>query len=202
MLNLFLMTSLSTAYAEETPPESTWVSKVFSMQETRIALGVANEFVSDSSIAQTYETSKVFPNIALQYRFHKQFLVSAELGLVNMTGNFGKSSFQQIPSSFHGQVLLGDERVEPFAGLGLSIVHFLENYPEGTVSGTKIGLDYRAGFRIKTNLIQSSQHPSLDMGPKQMDFEIHVGQRIHKMTGGDGFDMSSLRIGLGLNTRF
>ena len=201
MLNFFAI-FLSTAVAEETTTESNWLTKGFETQEIRFLVGATNESLSDSSIVQTYDSSNFFPTISLQYRFHTNLAAAAEVGFADMTGNLGKSSFQTIPSSFSIQALFGNDRVEPFAALGLSIVHFLESYPEGTISGTKVGLDYRAGCRIKTNLIQPSQHPSLQQGPKQMDFEFHLGQRIHQITGGDGFNMSAIRIGIGLNTRF
>ena len=202
MLNLFIAILLSTARAQETAPEANGFIKGFDTQEIRVLVGAANESLSDTSIVQTYDSSNFFPSIALQYRFHTNILAAAEIGFADMTGNYGKSSFQTIPSSIGLQVLFGDEKVEPFFGLGASIVHFLESYPSGTIAGSKFGFDYRAGCRIKTALIKPSQHPGLQEGPKQMDFELHLGQRIHQITGGEGFNMSTLRIGIGLNTRF
>jgi hypothetical protein len=203
MLNLLFATTLS-AYAQE-PLPSSWGMKGFETQETRVMIGAVGEFWADPSIAQVYEPSSVFVNLSLRYRFHQHFSAGAELGLVDNTGNGSLSKLQLIPTVLHANVLFGTDRIEPFVGLGLSIVHFLETYPSSSISGSKVGLDFRSGFRIKTNFIQPKQHPKLEMGPKQMDIEIQVGQRLHQIFGfgaGEGFNMSALRLGVGLNTRF
>lgn len=202
MLN-FLILAVSTASAQETKPS--WGMSGFDTQETRIMVGAVGEFWADPSITQVYKASETFVDIALRYRFHQHFSIGAEVGLVDVTGNNNKSTLQIIPTVLQLDVLFGNDRVEPFVGVGLSIVHFLETYPSATVSGSKIGMDFRSGFRIKTNFIQPEQHPSAQMGPKQMDIEVHVGQRMHQMFGvgvGEGFNMSALRLGIGLNTRF
>lgn len=190
-------------FAQE--PASTWGKEGFRTQETRVLLGAVGEFWADSSITKVYKPSEVFVDIGLRYRFHQHFSVGAEVGLVDLSGNNEKSTLQLIPTVLHANVLFGNDRVEPFVGIGVSIVHFLETYPSSNVSGSKVGLDFRSGFRIKTNLIRPQQHPSTQMGPKQMDVEVQVGQRFHQMFGaglGEGFNMSALRLGVGLNTRF
>ena len=204
MLN-FLILASSTAFSQETKAPSSWGMSGFDTQETRIMVGAVGEFWADPAITQIYSASEVFVDISLRYRFHQHFSIGAEVGLVDVTGNSNKSTLQIIPTVLNANILFGNDRVEPFVGLGVSIVHFLETYPSASVSGSKVGLDFRSGFRIKTNFIQPVQHPSAQMGPKQLDIEVHIGQRMHQIFGagaGEGFNMSALRLGIGLNTRF
>ena len=203
---LFFFSSLLPAIAQDSPEKDpSWGKEGFKTQETRIMLGAVGEFWADTAISQVYKPSDVFVNLGLRYRFHQHFAVGAEVGLIDVTGNEGKSTLQIIPTVLNANILFGTERIEPFVGLGVSIVHFLESYPSSNISGSKVGLDFRSGFRIKTNFIQPNQHPSLQMGPKQMDIEVQVGQRFHQIFGvgsGEGFNMSALRLGVGLNIRF
>jgi len=204
MLNLLIFTA-STAFSQEPEVPSSWGSAGFKTQETRLMVGLTGEFWSDPSIIEIYKDSDIFVDFSLRYRFHQHFSVGAQIGLVNLSGNNNKSNLQIIPTVLHANVLFGNERVEPFVGLGLSMVHFLETSDVQPVSGTKVGFDFRSGFRIKTNFVQKQQHPSVQMGPKQMDIEVHIGQRFHQMFGmgaGEGFNLSALRLGVGLNTRF
>lgn len=204
MLNLIIF-SATAAFAQEPESSTSWGMSGFDTQETRVMVGLAGEFWSDPSIIEVYKPSEVFVDLSLRYRFHQHFSVGAQVGLIDLSGNNNKSSLQIIPTVLHANVLFGNDRVEPFIGLGLSMVHFLETAPSTTISGTKVGMDFRSGFRIKTNLVQQQQHPSVQMGPKQMDIEVHVGQRFHQIFGvgaGEGFNLSALRLGVGLNTRF
>ena len=204
MLN-FLFLTASTAFSQEPETPSSWGMSGFDTQETRIMVGVVGEFWSDPSIIEVYKASEFFVDLSLRYRFHQHFSVGAQIGLIDLSGNNNKSNLQIIPTVLHANVLFGNDRVEPFIGLGLSMVHFLETAPSSTISGTKVGMDFRSGFRIKTNLVRQQQHPSVQMGPKQMDIEVHVGQRFHQIFGvgaGEGFNLSALRLGVGLNTRF
>lgn len=204
MLNLLIFTATA-AFAQEQEPSTDWGMSGFDTQETRVMVGLAGEFWSDPSIIEIYTSSEVFVDLSLRYRFHQHFSVGAQVGLIDLSGNNNKSNLQIIPTVLHANVLFGNDRVEPFIGLGLSMVHFLETAPSTTISGTKVGMDFRSGFRIKTNFVQQQQHPSVQMGPKQMDIEVHVGQRFHQIFGvgaGEGFNLSALRLGVGLNTRF
>lgn len=207
MLNLLIFTA-STAFSQEPEVPSNWGMSGFDIQETRIMAGVVGEFWSDTSIIEVYKASEVLVDLSLHYRFHQHFSVGAQIGYIDLSGNNGLSTLQIIPTVLSANVLFGNERVEPFVGLGLSVVHFLETASSSsatTVSGTKVGLDIRSGFRIKTNFIQKQQHPNVQMGPKQMDIEVHIGQRSHQILGvgaGEGFNLSALRLGVGLNTRF
>ena len=203
MLSLLLLGSL--VQAQEKPTGASWGADGFKTQEIRVNAGIVQEFWAESSLARIYSASESFVYVGLGYRFHDHFSAGAEIALVDMVGNYNKSTLQLIPTVLYGNVLFGNENVEPFVGLGLSMVHFLETYPDNSISGSKVGLDFRSGVRIRTNLVQPQQHPSVDMGPKQLDIEISLGQRFHQMFGvgeGTGFNMSALRIGVGLNTRF
>jgi hypothetical protein len=154
MLNILFATTLS-AFAQE-PISSSWGTKGFETQETRIMLGVVGEFWAEQTIAEVYQPSDVFVNLSMRYRFHQHFSVGTEIGLVDISGNNNKSTLQLIPTVLHANVLFGDERIEPFAGLGLSIVHFLETYSSSTISGSKVGLDSsqtapKLGYGTQTN---------------------------------------------------
>ena len=99
----------------------------------------------------------------------------------------------------------GNETVEPFVGIGFSFVGFLESSSGESISGTKVGLEARAGVRIGTQFIKPSQHPSLKGGPKELDVELMLGQRLHQMFGigaGAGFNMSAARFGVSLVLKF
>ena len=82
--------------------------------------------------------------------------------------------------------------------------------PNGSVSGTKLGMDFRTGIRIATKFLRSSKHPEaaytdkypVQPGPKQLDIEIMLGQRFHQLFGvGEGFDLSAIRVGVGMHIR-
>ena len=202
MFSFFLTTY---AFAQDKTDWSEWGRKGFSTQEPRIVAGIFQEYWAEPSLSRIYKSSETLVNIGLAYRFHKHFSVGAELAFADLDGNNNKSVLQLIPTVVYGNILFGNDYVEPFVGLGVSMVHFLETYPDTSISGSKVGFDFRSGLRIRTNLIRKHQHPSLKMGAKQVDVELSVGQRFHQMFGfdeGNGFNMSALRIGIGLNTRF
>ena len=102
-------------------------------------------------------------------------------------------------------VLFGNDKVEPFVGLGFSFVHFLESSPGESLSGTKVGIEVRTGFRLATKFIKPSQHPSIEVGIKQLDIELMFAQRLHQIFGvgaGSGLNMSASRFGVSTILKF
>ena len=182
-----------------------WGLAGFKTQETRVFVGLIGESWSDAFVGQVYRSSSSFGNLALQYRFHTHFLAGLESGLIRVKGNRDKSALQLLPIVMNANVLFGNENVEPFVGVGVSFVHFLESAPSGNVSGTKVGMEVRAGVRIATKFIQPSQHPNIKVGVKQLDIELMFAQRMHQMFGvgvGEGFNLSASRFGVGAVFKF
>jgi len=178
--------------------------------ETRLRFMGVGESWKDPSVIQVYRGSRFFGAVGLSYRIMDSATIDLESGFTRIDGNNGLSHLQLIPVTVGGTYLLGNERVEPFIGLGASFVKFTEELPAGTISGTKVGLDVRSGVRIATKYIQSSHYPSAVYGEnpmsqqqlKQMDVEILFGQRIHHaFSVGKGFDLGAFRVGVGLQLR-
>ena len=189
-----------------------WGSAGFSTQETRLSFRGIGEAWSDSTFGSVYRSDRFFGSIGLSHRFHYHYAAYIEGGFTRVDGNNDQTALQLIPMSIGGSLLFGsNKRVEPFLGLGVSFVNFLEQVPNATVSGTKMGMDIRTGVRIGTRFLRRTQHPLTPSEPseyrttpgiKQLDVEIMVGQRIHQMFGiGDGFDLSATRLGVGLQLR-
>lgn len=211
MFNLTMFTvillQLSTAFAQDVAqdPAANGKSekKMFSVSEFRLALRGVGEAWKEPSISQVYRNSRFIGSVGFDYRFHPNLTSYFEAGYTRVDGNNGRSAFQMVPTSFGVSGVFGNSTVEPFAGLGLSLVSFSEELPTGGVSGTKIGTDFRLGARVGTRAIQPSQHPNGPKGPSQFDIEFMVGGRIHHAFGvGKGFDLGAFRVGLGAVFRF
>ena len=205
--SLFALIFSTTSFAQDDEGARfvDWGMKGFKTQETRVYLGLVGESWADSFVGQVYRPSSNYGSLALQYRFHSHFLAGIESGLVRVKGNRDKSSLQLIPVVMNVNVLFGNDNVEPFVGLGMSFVHFLESSPSETISGTKVGMEVRAGVRIATQFIKSSQHPSVQVGAKRLDVELMLAQRMHQMFGvgvGQGFNLSASRFGVGAVLKF
>ncbi|MEC7984949.1 MAG: hypothetical protein VX278_07290 [Myxococcota bacterium] len=204
---LFALLFSQTSFAQDKAPNSfaNWGMDGFQTQQTRVFIGLIGESWGDAFIGQVYRPSANFGNVALQYRFHTHFLAGIESGLIRVKGNRNKTALQLIPVVMNVNVLFGNDYVEPFIGLGFSFVHFLESAPSGSVAGTKVGTEVRAGVRIATNFIKPPQHPNQQLGAKQMDIELMFAQRLHQMFGvgaGQGFNMSASRFGVGAIFKF
>jgi hypothetical protein len=116
-----------------------------------------------------------------------------------------------IPVTIGGSVLFPNgKNVEPFVGVGFSVVNFLEEIPNSSISGTKLGMDFRTGIRLATRFLRRTNHPDAaynesypkPSGPKQLDVEIMFGQRFHQLFGvGEGFNLSAIRVGVGMQLR-
>jgi hypothetical protein len=200
-LNIFLF-SASTAFAQDSvePPVE---KKLFSVSEFRLALRGVGEAWKEPAISQVYRNSRFLGSVGFDYRFHPNLTSYFEAGYTRVDGNDGQTAFQIVPTSFGVSGVFGNSTVEPFAGLGLSLVSFSEELPTGGVTGTKIGTDFRLGARVGTRAIQPSQHPNGPKGPSQMDIEFMVGGRVHHAFGiGQGFDLGAFRVGLGAVFRF
>ena len=185
----------------EAPPEQQRESG-FSVQEARVGFRGIGEAWSDPFIGSVYRSSRFFGAGALSYRFHKNFTVDVEAGFVRLDGNDGQSALQMIPFSLGGSVLFGSKNVEPFVGVGAGFIGFVEELPTAPVAGTKLGWDLRAGVRVGTRFIRSSQHSNVSQGAKQMDLEFMLGKRIHHVFNvGEGFDLGAFRAGIGFILR-
>ena len=211
MFNLTMFTALfiqaTSAYAQEAVETSSATSetekKMFSVSEFRLALRGVGEAWKEPTISQVYRNSRFIGSVGFDYRFHHNMTSYFEAGYTRVDGNNGQSAFQIVPTSFGVSGVFGNKTVEPFAGLGISLVSFSEELPTGGVSGTKIGTDFRLGARVGTRAIQPSQHPNGPKGPSQLDIEFMVGGRIHHAFGiGQGFDLGAFRVGLGAVFRF
>lgn len=211
MLNIFVF-CLAQAQAQE-PVEPAAEKKMFSVSEFRLAFRGVGEAWKDASLSQVYRSSRFLGNVGFGYRFHPNISTYFDAGYTRVDGNEGQSAFQIVPTSFGVSGVFGNGSVEPFVGLGVSLVSFTEELPSsvththvnttGSISGTKIGTDFRLGARVGTRVIQPSQHPNGAKGPSQMDIEFLVGGRVHHAFGiGKGFDLGAFRVGVGAVFRF
>ena len=211
-LSLYLCSLLFIPSAAAKPG---WGKSGFVTQETRVAFRGVGEAWNDSSFGSVYRSDRFFGSIGLSHRFHYHYAAYLEGGFTRVDGNADQTALQLIPMSIGGSVLFGSNRsVEPFIGLGVSMVNFLEQIPTGSISGTKLGMDVRTGIRIGTKFLRRTQHPNTPTDPndpasptgvKQLDVELMLGQRLHQMFGvgeGEGFDLTATRIGVGMQLRF
>jgi len=182
---------------------SEWGRDGFTVTETRVAFRGVGEAWKDANIGTVYRSSRFFGFLGMGYRFHKHYAATVEGGFVRVDGNNKASALQIIPVSFGGNVLFPAKGVEPFVGTGISLVNFLETGGETPISGTKMGMDFRAGVRISTNFARPSLHPNRADGLNKFDIELMLGQRFHQMFGvGTGLNMGATRLGVGMLLRF
>lgn len=205
LLPIILLINL--ASAQEVPVESEVTEqsekKLFSVSEFRLSFSAVGEAWKDPAISQVYRSSRLLGAVGFGYQFHPYMSTYFDASYTRVDGNEGKTAFQIVPTSFGICGGFGNGTVEPFGGIGVSLVGFTEELPTGGISGTKLGTDLRVGARIGTRAIQPSQHPNGPKGPSQMDIEFMVGGRIHHAFGlGKGFDLGAFRIGFGAVFRF
>jgi hypothetical protein len=222
MLSLLSLLIISPLANAQQLKESSLFMKGFQVQETRLRLCSVGETWRDPSIIQQYRSNRLFGVVGISHRFHQYASVDIEAGYTRMDGNKGLTTLQLLPFTVGATALFGTSQVEPFAGMGATFVSFSEEGPQtvfeqGAISGTKLGVDLRAGVRIGTRMVQPNYYPSDKYGPnphdrigaKQLDFELLLGQRIHHIgleddgssTIGQGFDMGAFRIGAGMLLR-
>ena len=114
--------------------------------------------------------------------------------------DFYDGTFVASPVSFLALARTGGPNAVLYAGGGPVLTVFTATDEVGTVTGTKVGYDLRAGARIHTDLVQ----PSLVQqgGVRGVDFEILVSRRQHHAFGvGQGFNLSAWRLAVGLVAR-
>ena len=187
----------SVAYAQETKADTS------KNQETRVAFRGVGEAWADPNVGQVYRSSRFFGFLGFGYKLRPNYSVDIEGGFVRVDSPNKNSSLQLVPLSVGGSYLFSSQYVEPFVGGGLSFVNYLETGGTEPVSGTKLGLDFRAGVRLATNFARPSQHPSRARGTTRVDIELMFGQRIHQPFGlGSGLNMGATRLGVGMLLRF
>jgi hypothetical protein len=186
--------------------------KGFNVQELRFGAGVVAERWADPTMSVVYgKQGKAIPMVYLSYRFHKRFALDAEAGMARLTANVDRNVFQVVPVTVGGSLLFlqDNPNVEPFVGVGAGFVQYTERVLPYILSttpsvnyGTKLGTDFRAGVRIGTRFVQTSQHPNAPTGPNKMDVELMIGQRVHHAFGiGAGLNLSAFRASIGLKFR-
>ncbi len=114
--------------------------------------------------------------------------------------DFYDGTFVASPVSFLALARTGGPNAVLYAGGGPVLTVFTATDEVGTVTGTKVGYDLRAGARIHTDLVQ----PSLvqEGGVRGVDFEILLSRRQHQAFGvGQGFNLSAWRLAVGLVAR-
>ena len=180
----------------------------FTVSETRVAFKGIGEAWTDKNIGTVYRSSRMYGFFGFSQRFHEHYALYAEAGFARVDSGDDETALQLIPLTLGATVLFGSEQVEPFVGVGASFVNFMEEIPTGSISGTKLGIDIRTGVRIGTRFIRKTQHPrgaappNAPRGPKQMDVELMLGQRVHHAFGiGSGLDLGATRFGIGLQFR-
>ena len=204
MLLLFLCQAF--AQDEEDTSTSKWMS------EPRMRFMVSGEQWKDPFIGSIYKSSHMYPMIGGSYRFHQNMSLDLDTGVYRLEGNQGATEFRSVPLFIGGSLLAAgsSDKVEPFVGVGATLVSFAEDTPVDIVSGTKLGTEVRAGVRIGTKYIDPFVYPESQYGPnpssessvKQLDIEVVFAQRIHHAFGiGTGFDLGAFRFGVGLQLR-
>ena len=183
----------------------------FSTQESRIAFRGIGEAWQEPSFGSVYRSDRFYGFLGMSHRFHYHYAAYLEGGFVRADGNSDQTAIQLIPVTLGASVLFPNgKNVEPFVGLGFSVVNFLEQIPNNSISGTKLGMDFRTGIRIATRFLNRMNHPKSvynenytpPPGPKQLDIEVMFGQRFHQLFGvGEGFNLSAFRIGVGMQLR-
>lgn len=184
--------------------------KGFEVQELRLGVGAAAERWQEPALMSVYgKNGKVLPNVSLSYRFHKHISLDVQAGMGRLSTENDRNVFQMLPVTVGTSLLFGNKDIEPFIGVGAGFVQFseqllpyIESTSAETVYGTKLGVDTKAGFRIGTRMIQTTQHPTAPQGFSQMDVEIMMGYRVHQAFQiGTGLNMNAFRFGVGLNFR-
>jgi len=184
--------------------------KGFQVQEFRIGVGVTAERWSEEALAMVYDKSgKLLPTVTLSYRFHKRMALDVAAATGRLTAHSDQNEFRLMPVTVGASLLFGNDNVEPFIGVGAGFIQFSETLaPYGdlysqVINGTKLGVDSRAGVRIATRLVPSSQHPGAPKGPSQLDIELGMGYRVHQAFGiGNGLNMNAFHSNVGVNLRF
>lgn len=184
--------------------------KGFQVQEFRIGVGVTGERWSEEALAMVYDKNgKLLPTVTLSYRFHKHMTLDATVGTGRLTAHSEQNEFRLMPVTVGASLLFGNNDIEPFVGVGAGFVQFSETLaPYGdlysqVINGTKLGVDSRAGVRIATRLLPTSQHPGVPKGASQLDIELGMGYRVHQAFGiGNGLNMNAFHSNVGINLRF
>jgi hypothetical protein len=179
------------------------------VSESRVAFKGIGEAWTDKNIGTVYRSSRMYGFFGFSHKFHEHYSVYTEAGFARVDSSDDETALQLIPLTIGATILFGSERVEPFIGVGASLVNYMEEISTGSISGTKLGVDIRTGVRIGTRFVRKSQHPRNSLnnpntpnGPKQMDVELMLGQRIHHAMGiGTGLDLGATRFGVGLQFR-
>lgn len=184
--------------------------KGFQVKEVRVGTGVSAERWSEDALYTIYgKGGKLLPTLYMGYRFHKRISLDASLGTGRLTANSDRNVFQMLPVSVGGSLLFGNDSFEPFVSVGAGFVQYSEKlvpyynseYPSITY-GTKLGVTTKAGVRIGTRLVQTSQFPD-PKGPSQLDIELSMGYRVHQAFGiGNGLNMNAFTTNVGLVLRF
>ena len=174
----------------------------FTVNESRVSFSGIGEAWTDKNIGTVYRSSRMYGFFGFSQKFHEHYSVYTEAGFARVDSSDKETALQLIPLTIGASVVFGTDTVEPFIGVGATFVNFMEEIPTGSISGTKLGVDVRTGVRIGTRFIRKTQHPNAAKGPKQMDIEFMLGQRIHHAFGiGSGLDLGATRFGIGVQFR-
>ncbi len=169
------------------------------------------EVWQDSSIARVHRSSRFAGTGFYAAGISSLFGIEVELGYSRMTNpavdresgqqTTEDTSFEMMPVALDATIRVETGRSEVFFGMGPAVVAFNDRSPTNAISGTKLGIDFRLGTRIRTWFVQESIRPDA-RGVKRMDFELLLGRRQHQMFGvGKGLNLSAWRVGAGVVAR-
>jgi hypothetical protein len=173
-------------------------------------LGVG-EVWQDAAIARVHRSSRFAGTGFFAAGITQVFGVEVELGYSRMTNpavdkesgqqTAEDTSFEMMPVALDLTMRIDTGRSEVFFGMGPAIVAFNDRSPSNAISGTKLGVDFRLGTRIRTWFVQDTIRPGA-RGVKRMDFELLLGRRQHHLMGvGEGLNLSAWRVGAGVVAR-
>jgi len=169
------------------------------------------EVWQDAAIARVHRSSRFAGTGFYAAGITPLFGIEVELGYSRMTNpavdkasgqqTVDDTSFEMMPVALDATIRVETGRSEVFFGMGPAIVAFNDRSPTNAISGTKLGIDFRLGTRIRTWFVQESiRHDA--RGVKRMDFELLLGRRQHQMFGvGKGLNLSAWRVGAGVVAR-
>lgn len=189
--------SIAVPAAEVTPPRRPLLVGV---------RGVAEAW-QDRFIVEHYRSSRLTGAAMVHVPVARFFGVEAEMGYsrtpsVSARSGVAAGMLEYVPMALTFVAVKQYPGGEVFGGVGYGMAVFTEQTSVGTVSGSKAGLDVRAGARIHTNLVKRKLTPQGYSGLSGLDVELLLGRRQHHAFGwGQGFDFSAWRLGAGMVVR-
>ncbi len=172
-----------------------------------VARGLAEAW-SDEAIGSVYRTGGLLGGAAVVVPIAGPIMVDVEAAYKRTEARDGAEDLllEVIPITVVGEFLFPapDAPLDPFVGVGVSMVAFAERHPPDadgfTVTrGARPTLELRAGLRVDLGLVDPPMGPARS-AIKGVDLEV-FGARRNQAPRKQGFDMGAWRAGLGLAVR-